>query len=180
MPADCPAVFFDRDGTLIEEVDYCSDPSQVRALASASEALVKLSSAGFALIIVTNQSGIGRGYFTHDDFCRVQEEVVWQLQPAQITATYYDPSTPDRPSERRKPSPRMLEEASREHGLDLSRSWMIGDKTSDIECGRRAGLRTLLVETGYGKDNLTCAADAILPDIGYAADFILGEAECRG
>jgi D-glycero-D-manno-heptose 1,7-bisphosphate phosphatase len=176
MPAERPAAFFDRDGTLIHEAHYCSNPSQVRAIDGAPEALRKLAEAGFALVIVTNQSGIGRGYFTHDDYRRVHEEVLWQLKPAEITAAYYDESTPDHPSPRRKPSIVMLEEAAREHGLDLSRSWMVGDKTSDIACGRNAGMRTVLVETGHGKDHLDCGADAIVPDIGYAADFILREA----
>ena len=178
MPAERPAVFFDRDGTLIHEVHYCSNPSQVRAVEGAVEALVKLSDAGFALVIVTNQSGIGRGYFTHDDYHRVHEEVIWQLKPAVITGAYYDDSTPDNPSLRRKPSAAMLEEAAREHGLDLSRSWMVGDKTCDVECGKNAGLRTVLVETGHGKDHLDCGANAVVPDIGYAADFILQEAAC--
>ena len=178
MPPERPAVFFDRDGTLIREVHYCANPSQVRAIDGAAEALVKLSDAGFALAIITNQSGIGRGYFTREDYERVHEEVLWQLKPAVITAAYYDDSTPDRPSDRRKPSPRMIEEAARDHGFDLSRSWMVGDKTCDVECGKNAGLRTVLVETGHGKDHLDCGADAVVPDIGYAADFILQEAGC--
>ena len=178
MPADRPAVFFDRDGTLIHEVNYCANPAQVRVISGAPEALLRLSAAGFALVIITNQSGIGRGYFTHDDFRRVQDEVLWQLKPAVITATYYDDSHPGTASDRRKPSPKMVEEAAREHGLDLSRSWMVGDKTSDIECGKNAGLRTVLVETGYGKEHLGCGADAVVPDIGFAADFILQEAAC--
>jgi D-glycero-D-manno-heptose 1,7-bisphosphate phosphatase len=178
MPADRPAVFFDRDGTLIHEVHYCADPSQVRAIEGAAEALLKLSDAGYTLVIVTNQSGIGRGYFTREDYERVHQEVLWQLKPAVITAAYYDDSTPADPSPRRKPSPVMLEEASREHGLDLSRSWMVGDKTCDVECGKNAGLRTVLVETGHGKDHLDCGADAVVPDIGYAADFILKESAC--
>jgi D-glycero-D-manno-heptose 1,7-bisphosphate phosphatase len=178
MPADRPAVFFDRDGTLIHEVHYCADPSQVRAIEGAAEALLKLSDAGYTLVIVTNQSGIGRGYFTREDYERVHQEVLWQLKPAVITAAYYDDSTPADPSPRRKPSPVMLEEASREHGLDLSRSWMVGDKTCDVECGKNAGLRAVLVETGHGKDHLDCGADAVVPDIGYAADFILKELAC--
>ena len=171
-------MFFDRDGTLIHEAHYCSRPSQVRAIEGAPDALLKLSEAGYALVIVTNQSGIGRGYFTHDDYRRVHDEVLLQLKPAEITGAYYDESTPDNPGPRRKPSVAMLKEAAREHGLDLSRSWMVGDKTSDIECGKRAGLRTVLVETGHGKDHLDCGADAIVPDIGYAADYILREVGC--
>jgi len=178
MPAERPAVFFDRDGTLIHEAHYCSRPSQVRALDGAAEALLKLADAGFALVIVTNQSGIGRGYFTHDDYHRVHGEVLRQLKPAAITAAYYDDSTPDAPGPRRKPSTAMLEEAAREHGLDLARSWMVGDKTSDIECGKKAGLRTVLVESGHGKDHLDCGAEAVVPDVGHAADFILQEAGC--
>jgi histidinol-phosphate phosphatase family protein len=178
MPAERPAVFFDRDGTLILEVHYCSKPSQVRVIEGAAGALLKLADAGFALVIVTNQSGIGRGYFTRDDYRRVHEEVLRQLKPAEITASYYDESTPDNPSPRRKPSTAMLEEAARENGLDLSRSWMVGDKTCDIECGKNAGLRTVLVETGHGKDHLDCGADAVVPDIGYVADFILQEVGC--
>ena len=178
MPADRPAVFFDRDGTLIEEVHYCSDPSQVRAVIGAPEALLKLSQAGYALVIVTNQSGIGRGYFTHDDYRRVHDEVIRQLEPAQITGAYYDDSTPDNPGPRRKPSPAMLEEAAREHGLDLSRSWMVGDKTCDVECGKNAGLRTVLVETGHGKGHLDCGAEAVVPDVVRAVDFILQETAC--
>ncbi len=179
MPAERPAVFFDRDGTLIHEVNYCSDPAQVRAVGGAPEALLKLADAGFAVVIVTNQSGIGRGYFTHDDFQRVQEEVLRQLRPAEIAATYYDDSGPQNPSDRRKPSPKMVEEAAREHGLDLGRSFFVGDKKSDIECGKNAGLRTVLVETGYGKEHSGCGADAVVPDIVAAADWILQEAACR-
>lgn len=178
MPAERPAVFFDRDGTLIREVNYCDSPSQVHVLPGATEALMKLSEAGFALVIITNQSGIGRGYFTREDYDCVHEEVLWQLKPAEILATYFDDSTPDSPSARRKPSPAMIEEAAREHGLDLSRSWMVGDKTSDVQCGRNAGLRTVLVETGHGRDHRDCKADAVVPDIGFATDFILREATC--
>jgi len=173
MAADRPAVFFDRDGTLIREVHYCAKPSQVRVIDGAPESLLALAQAGFALVIVTNQSGIGRGYFTHEDYRRVHEEVLWQLRPAEITAAYYDESTPDAPSPRRKPAPAMLEEAARDHGLDLARSWMVGDKTSDIECGKKAGLRTVLVETGHGRDHLDCGADAVVEHIVDATDFIL-------
>jgi D-glycero-D-manno-heptose 1,7-bisphosphate phosphatase len=180
MPAERPAVFFDRDGTLIQEVSFCSQPSQVRVIPGAPEALVRLSAAGFSLVIITNQSGIGRGYFSHDDFHRVQEEVLWQLKPAEITATYFDDSAPDCPGPRRKPSPEMVFEAARDHGLDLARSFFVGDRTGDILCGRNAGLRTVLVETGYGRDHLDCGADAVVADVAFAADWILKEAPCQG
>lgn len=178
MTAERPAVFFDRDGTLIHEVHFCSQPSQVKVVPGAPEALLRLAGAGFALVIITNQSGIGRGYFTREDYHRVHEEVLWQLKPAEITAAYFDDSTPDNPSDRRKPSPKMVGEAARDHGLDLARSFFVGDRRADIECGKNAGLRTILVETGYGRDHLDCGADAVVPDIGYAADWILQEASC--
>lgn len=176
MPAERPAVFLDRDGTLIREVNFCADPAHVQAIPGAGEALQRLAEAGFALVIITNQSGIGRGYFTREDFGRVQDEVLWQLKPAVIDATYFDDSHPDRPSPRRKPSPAMVGEAARDLGLDLARSWMVGDRAADIECGRRAGVRTVLVETGYGREHLGCGADAVVPDIGFAAAHILQEA----
>lgn len=178
MAADRPAVFFDRDGTLIHEVHYCSSPEQVRVVEGAVEALQRLSAAGYVLVMVTNQSGIGRGYFTREDYERVHAEVVRQLAPAVIAATYYDDSTPDAPSDRRKPSPQMIEEAREELGLDLSRSWIVGDKTSDVDCGKNAGLRTVLVETGHGWDHRECGADAVVPDVVQAVEFILQEASC--
>jgi D-glycero-D-manno-heptose 1,7-bisphosphate phosphatase len=145
----------------------------------APEALLRLAGAGFALVIITNQSGIARGYFTHEDFRRVQEEVLRQLQPAEITATYFDDSAPDQPGDRRKPSPKMVLEAARDHGLDLGASFFVGDRRADIECGRNAGLRSLLVETGYGREHLDCGADAVVPDVSHAADWILREVSCR-
>lgn len=179
MPTKRPAVFFDRDGTLIHEVNYCSKPSQVHAIHGMADALVKLENAGFAIVIITNQSGIGRGFFTQKDFELTQNEVMRQLRPATITATYYDASTPDHPSDRRKPSPRMIEEAAHDHGLDLQHSFFVGDRATDIECGKRANLRTVLVETGYGRNSLDCGADAIVADAPAAVDWILQEVACR-
>lgn len=153
-----PALFIDRDGTLMEEVDHCSDPALVKAYAGASEELARARSLGWATIIVTNQSGIGRGYFTVEQFEAVQRELLRQLGDV-IDASYMAPDHPDRPTPRRKPAPGMLLEAAAEHGIDLSRSWMIGDKAIDIECGRNAGTRTILVETGYGRNTAKCSPD---------------------
>lgn len=153
-----PALFIDRDGTLMEEVDHCCDPALVKAYAGASEELTRARSLGWATIIVTNQSGIGRGYFTVEQFEAVQRELLRQLGDV-IDASYMAPDHPDNPTPRRKPAPGMLLEAAAEHGIDLSRSWMIGDKAIDIECGRNAGARTILVETGYGKNTAECNPD---------------------
>ena len=163
-PSPRPALFIDRDGTLMEEVDHCCDPALVKAYAGAAEELMRARALGWATIIVTNQSGIGRGYFTVEQFEAVQRELLRQLGDV-IDASYMAPDHPDNPSPRRKPAPGMLLEAAGEHGLDLSRSWMIGDKAIDIECGRNAGTRTILVETGYGKNTAECAPDHRVPTV---------------
>ncbi|HWL51697.1 MAG TPA: HAD family hydrolase [Chthoniobacteraceae bacterium] len=148
------AIFLDRDGTLMEEVDYCDDPSRVRLLPGVAEALRQWKAAGYYLVLATNQSGIGRGYFTLEAYHAVHRELVRQLEEAgapPLDAAYFCPDAPPTTSPRRKPAPGMLLEAADDLGIDLSASWMIGDKGSDVECGRRAGTRTVLVETGYGE-----------------------------
>ena len=166
------ALFIDRDGTLMEEVDHCCDPAQVRAYPGAAEELERARTLGWLVIIVTNQSGIGRGYFTVEQFESVQRELIRQLGGF-IDASYMAPDHPDNPSPRRKPSPGMLLEAAAEHGIDLSASWMIGDKAIDIECGHNAGTRTILVETGYGKKTAECAPDHRAPTVTEAIRIIL-------
>jgi D-glycero-D-manno-heptose 1,7-bisphosphate phosphatase len=139
------AVFLDRDGTLMEDAGYCADPAQVRIYPSAREALAKMKAAGFLLILVTNQSGIGRGYFTEDDYRAVQAEFERQLEPVRLDAVYYCPDAPEAASNRRKPAPGMILEAARDHSIDLARSFMIGDKEADVEAGRAAGCRTFRI-----------------------------------
>lgn len=167
-----PALFIDRDGTLMEEVDHCSDPAQVRTYPGAAEELARARKLGWANIIVTNQSGIGRGYFTVAQFESVQAELLRQLGDV-IDGSYMAPDHPDTPSPRRKPSPGMILEAEKDHGIDLSRSWMIGDKPIDIECGKNAGVRTILVETGYGARAGDCGADHRAPTVTEAIRIAL-------
>jgi len=168
-----PALFLDRDGTLMEEVDHCCDPKDVRAIAGAAGELAKARELGWANIIVTNQSGIGRGYFTEEQFHSVQQELIRQLDGL-IDASYMAPDHPDNPSPRRKPGPGMILEAAAEHGLDLSRSWMIGDKALDILAGKNAGVRTILVETGYGRKVSDCDPDHRVPTVVEAIRIALG------
>lgn len=168
-----PALFLDRDGTLMEEVDHCRNPADVRAYAGAAEELARARSLGWANIIITNQSGIGRGYFTVEQFLSVQEELIRQLDGL-IDASYMAPDHPDNPSPRRKPAPGMILEAAADHAIDLSRSFMIGDKALDIECGRNAGVRTILVETGYGKKAGACTPDHRAPTVTEAIRIALG------
>jgi len=174
MSARNRAVFLDRDGTLMEEVHYCGDPAQVKVYPGVTEALARLKAAGFLTFIVTNQSGIGRGLFTFEQYEAVQQEVLRQIGDQFIDATYYCADPPDVPSLRRKPEPGMLLEAARDFDIDLSQSVFIGDKAIDVECGRRAGTRTILVLSGYGEEQQRdCAADFVAPDLPAAAALVL-------
>jgi D-glycero-D-manno-heptose 1,7-bisphosphate phosphatase len=168
-----PAVFFDRDGTLMREVHYCDDPGKVFVIPGASDALTHLKERSFRNIIITNQSGIGRGYFTVAQFEAVQAELIRQLGVNRIDATYYCPDVPSVESSRRKPAPGMIFEAAKEHRLDLTRSFFVGDAASDIACGRSAGVRTILVATGYGQRDADCKPDFKVANVVEAAELIL-------
>jgi D-glycero-D-manno-heptose 1,7-bisphosphate phosphatase len=144
-----PAVFFDRDGTLMEDTNYCGDPALVRVFPGVPEALHEVREAGYVTVVITNQSGIGRGYFTEQQYHAVAAEFLRQTGH-RIDATYFCPDVPGVPSACRKPEPGMVFAAARDLQLDLSRSWFVGDKDIDVECGRRAGTRTIQVSGDYG------------------------------
>jgi D-glycero-D-manno-heptose 1,7-bisphosphate phosphatase len=172
-----PAIFLDRDGTLIEDVHYCKDPALVRALPGVVEALVRLREKGFRLVIITNQSAIGRGWMTLAEYEAVHARTLEVLAPATIDGTYLCPETPEKPSTRRKPAPGMVLEAARDLNLDRSRSWFIGDKPIDVECGRASGTRSVLVLTGRGTPEDGRNADFVARDLAEAADFILKQSD---
>lgn len=190
-----PAVFLDRDGTLMEEVHYCADPAKVRLFPGTAAALRRLNERGYVCVIITNQSGIGRGMFTETEYQAVQAEVLRQLEaqeaPAErksvlpirnslIAASYFCPDV--LPSPRRKPEPGMVLEAAHDLDLDLARSWFVGDKPADIECGARAGTRTIRVQTGYGtEDEVEVSPNFLAKDIVAAVEVILqnSDAEIR-
>jgi len=167
------AVFIDRDGTIIEDADYCSHPKQVKIFPGAPEALRRLKSKGFKLIVITNQSGIGRGFFSVNQYRAVELEVSRQLGHGLIDATYFCPDVPGQHSSHRKPSPGMILQAKNEHQIDLARSFFIGDKEIDVECGRNAGVRTIRVQTGFDHDVSSSAADWTAKDLPAAAEIIL-------
>lgn len=167
-----PAVFFDRDGTLMEEVYYCGDPAKVRVYAGVSAGLRRLKEAGFRTFIVSNQSGIGRGLITEQQYRAVQAELLTQIGEGLIDASYFCPDAPGTPSARRKPEPGMVLEAAAEFDVDLARSYMIGDKAADVECGKRAGVKTILVLTGYGAEQ-DCAADYRVRDVVEAIETVI-------
>ncbi|TAK95572.1 MAG: HAD family hydrolase [Verrucomicrobia bacterium] len=175
------AVFLDRDGVLNEEKNYLHRVEDFVLLPGVLPALQKLSTAGFALFIVTNQSGIGRGYFTLADVEKLHAHMLGEFQKAgvSIRKIYLAPEVPDQPSRGRKPSPQFLFDARDEFGLNLARSFMIGDKLIDLECGWNAGVQqSILVRTGYGsgteKENAGKLANAVVvDDLPAAAAWIL-------
>jgi D-glycero-D-manno-heptose 1,7-bisphosphate phosphatase len=147
------AIFLDRDGTLIAEKNYLHRPEDVEIFPGAGAALKRLADAGFKLVIVTNQSGIGRGYFTLADAERVNEHLAREFARAGVRfeKIYIAPEAPDQPSRGRKPSPQFLFDARDEFALNLAESFMVGDKLIDLECGWNAGVKkSILVRTGYG------------------------------
>ena len=147
------AVFLDRDGTLIVEKNYLHRPDDVELFPGTGPALKSLADADFKLVIVTNQSGIGRGYYTLAEAERVNDRVASELarDGVRFAKTYIAPEAPDQPSRGRKPSPQFLFDARDEFGFNLAESFMVGDKLIDLECGWNAGVkRSILVRTGYG------------------------------
>ncbi len=168
-----PAVFIDRDGTIMHDADYCPDPKQVQVLQGVPEALRRLKDKDYKLIIITNQSGIGRGFFTVEQYHAVAAEVLRQLGPNLIDATYFCPDVPGLPSKCRKPAPGMILQAACDHDVDLARSFFIGDKEIDVECGRNAGVRTIRVRTGFDKMTDGSCADWVAEDLPAAATIIV-------
>ena len=158
------AVFLDRDGTLIVEKNYLHRPEEVEIFPGAGPALKRLVNAGFKLIIVTNQSGIGRGYYTLADAERVNNHVCADLarDGVRFEKAYIAPEAPDQPSRGRKPSPQFLFDARDEFDLNLAESFMVGDKLIDLECGWNAGVKkSILVRTGYGAEEEKLSPTAI-------------------
>jgi D-glycero-D-manno-heptose 1,7-bisphosphate phosphatase len=154
---------------------YPSKPEQVQLLAGVKEGLTSLRSAGFTLVIVTNQSGIGRGFFSEIDFWAVQTRLETSLGGDLISTTYFCPDHPEKASDRRKPAPGMLFEAARNLDLSLGESFMIGDKESDVEAGLNAGVKACVWitktpnATFAGRNNVWVA-----PDFKTAVELILG------
>ena len=148
-------VFLDRDGTLIEEVNFLSTVEETRVFPFTAEALVLLRDAGFMFAMTTNQSGIARGYFTEQAVIDIYDEIQRQLSPhdVQFDSLQFCPHLPDSGSRLRKPDIGMIEDAIDGYEVDLSECWVIGDKKLDIEMGFNAGTKTALVETGYGKSH---------------------------
>jgi len=175
------AIFLDRDGTLNVDKNYLSNPADLVIIPGTSVALRRLMDAGFLLFIVTNQSGIGRGYYSLADMHAVNDLLCAELarDGIQFEKIYYAPEAPEDPSRGRKPSPQFLLDARDEFKLDLAESYMIGDKLIDVECGWNAGVKkSILVRTGYGA-KVEIAHPSIAPkalvtdDLSTATEWIL-------
>jgi histidinol-phosphate phosphatase family protein len=176
MRAGARAVFVDKDGTLIENLPYNVDPTRITLSAGALEGICALLAHGYYLIVVSNQPGAALGLFPEEKLKAVEERLRGLL-PA-LHGFYYCPHLPGTHCGCRKPACGLLERAAREHGVDLERSWMIGDILDDVQAGRRAGCRTILLDNGHETEWLL--AEERLPhrvaaDLAQAAESILNE-----
>jgi D-glycero-D-manno-heptose 1,7-bisphosphate phosphatase len=183
------AVFIDRDGTISEEVGYINHPSRLRVFPFAVEAIKALHDHGWLAILVTNQAGVARGYFSEAMVIEVHQLLQAQLAEngARLDAIYYCAHHPSvgsppycRDCDCRKPKPGLIQQAVREFDLDLSLSWMVGDRYSDIELARNAGLKSAFVLTGYGRgeweyqrESWQTNPDLVAPDLRDAVEQIL-------
>jgi D-glycero-D-manno-heptose 1,7-bisphosphate phosphatase len=181
------AVFLDKDGTLVENVPYNVDPMRIRLTADCASGLRSLHEAGYALIVISNQSGVARGYFDEDALVPVEHRLLELLAEigVPLAGFYFCPHHPDgtvdayrRQCFCRKPQPGLLLHAAEVHDLDLARSWLVGDILDDMEAGCRAGCRTVLIDNGnetewirnylrqphYSANSIDEAAELILTD----------------
>jgi len=183
-----PVLFLDRDGVVNADRHYLADPAQVELLPGVAAAMLRAREAGFWLVGVSNQSGLGRGRFTQDDFQAVMEELDRQLtlEGVSFDAFFYCPHAPGDNCQCRKPLPGLLQETSRQLSWIKKGSWVVGDKISDVALGRDAGIGGILVLTGYGQSQRQAVEDLyqednrvrVLADLQAAVDFILSaEAE---
>jgi len=179
-----PAVFLDRDGTICEEMGYLNHLSRLHIFPFAAAAIKKLNRAGLPVIVVTNQSGISRGIFPESLVAQIHARITEELSAggARIDGYYYCSHTRQDDCACRKPLPGLLEQAAREHGLRLDRSFVVGDRYADVELAQGVGGRGVLVLTGYGRGEYELhrqewprQPEAVVEDLSAAVDAILGE-----
>ena len=172
------AIFFDRDGTLIIDKVYLNDPNQIEYLPGAFTALRSLRDAGFCFIVVTNQSGIAKGIVALENLELIHKRIVHDFAQNGVffAGFYFAPHSVESNHHSRKPNPGMLELAARDHRIELSQSWMIGDRMTDVEAGRRAGAKTILL-AGYERpsDSHFEKPTGFMPDLISTAEFIVGQ-----
>jgi D-glycero-D-manno-heptose 1,7-bisphosphate phosphatase len=182
------AVFIDRDGTLNEDIGYVSRPEELALYPWSAEAVRLINQSGLLAVVITNQSGIARGMYTEEILAEIHSRMIRELalQGARVDAVYYCPHHPEIGSRRyrlececRKPQPGLLNAAARDHDIDLARSFVIGDKASDIKLAERTGARAALVLTGFGRETLAhperwpCTPDVVAENVLEAVRRIL-------
>jgi D-glycero-D-manno-heptose 1,7-bisphosphate phosphatase len=180
--AQAPVVFLDRDGTINRDVHHLSDPAQLELLPGAADGLRRLCESGCPLIVVSNQSPIGRGWFDEARLREIHDRLAAMLAEVGVTIAgwYWCPHVPDAGCTCRKPAPGLFFRARDELGVILEGSWIIGDRLSDMQAGRQAGARSILVATGYGEaesrlpGRLACV-DHFVPSLREAAEIILAD-----
>lgn len=174
-----PAAFLDRDGTILVETNYLADPASAELIPGAAAALRRLQDAGFALVVVTNQSGIARGLYGERDYRLVDEHMrgLLRARGVEIDASYHCPHHPDYTGacDCRKPAPGLFLRAIRDLDLDAGRSWLIGDRLRDLEPAATLGARAILVRTGYGREEEGSTPEGlvVVEDLAAAADHLL-------
>jgi histidinol-phosphate phosphatase family protein len=171
----CKAVFLDRDGTLVRDVHFCRRAEDLQLLPGVLQAVRLLNERGFRVVVVTNQSGIGRGYFTVETLAAMHRKLREELGRwgAAVDAIYSCPHTPEDRCECRKPRPGMFTAAIRELGLNPAASYVVGDRGRDLEPGKALGLRTILVNACPGEPDV--AADFTASSLLEAVSWIIGD-----
>jgi D-glycero-D-manno-heptose 1,7-bisphosphate phosphatase len=169
------ALFLDRDGTINTEVDFLSSPSGLRLLPRSADAIRRANTLGFRVIVISNQSGVARGLVTEEQLAAIHAELRQQLSAsgASVDAIYYCPHHPEigegpyrSDCDCRKPKPGMLVRAAREFGIELQRSYVVGDRMIDLQAAQSVGATAILVRTGYGEQELElCRREHVTPDI---------------
>ena len=170
-----PAVFVDRDGTLIEEVNFLSRLEDLRVFPFTSTAIKLLKDKGFLVIVLTNQSGIARGKYSEADMHAIHNQIQAEVGGL-IDAFYYCPHLPSAECDCRKPNLGMIESANSEFEIDMERSWMIGDKNLDVEIAKNAGIKSVLVLTGYEmkhRAQLANEPDLVVENFGVAIESLV-------
>jgi len=170
------AVFIDRDGTIARDVPYCSRPEDFELFPGAPQAIRLMKKAGFKVVVITNQSGVGRGYFTETMLHKIHARMCDELasRGAPLDGVYYCPHHPDDNCECRKPKSAMFRRAEKELGIDLARSYMVGDMALDVEAGKAVGCKTVLIAEPVACRTLNIGADKVAGTLTDAAEWILG------
>ena len=171
------AVFLDRDGTMAKDVHYCSGPEDFELFPNTAKAIKLLNEHGFKVIVITNQSGIARGYFTEETLAKIHEKMKGELakEGAWVDAIYYCPHHPDDNCDCRKPKPKLVLQAVRDFDIDLKCSFVIGDLQMDIDLGKAVGCKSILIGNPPLMDEVKIKPNFAASDLPEAVQTILGD-----